>query len=268
MDDPEKRQLIGDGLIGGRGYEVGAGLCPSRYTGVEHLTCLDIREKPELEALFKSEISYEVRPITSATVSADFLIAHHVVEHAANPIQTIIEWSALIKEGGRMFLSLPAFDHACEASRLPTPFEHVLHDYLFERDGDHFDSKQHIPHFINQWAALDRHNFWYAQRDVEHFAENSLREVRRSGHDLHWHTYSLDVLEQVVTTAFWLAGHAAAFLHSEHANSMLYIVVEKRERTAELPSFLRVYCDRLLRGADALSDRLPITAQDVRGKAA
>src|SRR2546423_4236614 len=150
MDDHQKRQAIGNSLISGKGYEVGAGISPSRYTGVQQIIYLDVRDRAALEDLFKSTITYDVQPIDDVHEPADFLIAHHVIEHAADPIGTIIRWSRLVREGGRIFFSLPAEDHPCEKDRLATPFEHMLHDYLFERGTDHFDSKQHIPHFINQ----------------------------------------------------------------------------------------------------------------------
>src|SRR5437762_2222782 len=99
MHDLEKRQAIGDRLVIGSGYEVGAGLSPSRYRGVKDLICLDIRDKRGLQELFRSAITYEVYPVDSATGLADFVVAHHVIEHAADPIRTLGKWVSLIKDG-------------------------------------------------------------------------------------------------------------------------------------------------------------------------
>ena len=154
-----------------------------------------------------------------------------------------------------MFLSLPAADHACEKDRLPTPFEHILDDYLFDRGPDHFDSKQHIPHFINQWTAMDPKSFWYAEKNVEQFVAVSLGEVRRDGNDLHWHTYSLDVFKQVMGAAFWFAGHGMELLHAEHGGGMLYVVAAKLGKPVEMPGFLRAHHDRLICAAGMLTPR-------------
>lgn len=252
MDDDSKRKEIGNRFIGGVGYEIGAGSLPSHYAGMRHATYLDKRSKRELEQHFKIEIPYDVHNVNEALDPADFLIAHHVIEHTPDPIGTIAQWASLIRDGGRMFFSLPAYDHACERDRPPTPFEHILDDYLFNRNADSFDSKQHIPHFINQWAAMDLKNIWYAELDVQQFVTVSLSEVRRNGHDLHWHTYSLDVMRDTVTAGFWFARHGLEIVHAEHCDGLLYIVGEKLAQPKEMPGFLRAHRDRLLRAADML----------------
>ena len=253
MDDQARRQKIGDSVIGGVGYEIGPGTLPSRYTGMVHVTYLDKRSRAELEMHFKAAIPYDVRDIDDDTLApADFVIAHHVIEHAPDAIGTIAHWVLLIRDGGRMFLSLPAHDHACEQNRLPTPFEHILHDHLFNRDAESFDSKQHIPHFINQWTAMNPDSFWYAKKDVPQFVAVSLSEVQRNGHDLHWHTYTLDVMRDTITAGFWFAGHGVEFLHSEHSDGLLYIVAQKSGQPTELPEFLRAHHYRLIRAAEML----------------
>jgi SAM-dependent methyltransferase len=251
-NDRAKRQQIGDRLIAGAGYEIGAGAFPSRYAGIQRLTFLDKRTKDQLRDLFKAEIAYDVRSVDQAHEPLDFLIAHHVLEHEANPVNTLVEWCGLIRDGGRMFLSVPAEDNACEKDRLPTPFEHILDDYLFGRDADHFDSKQHVPHFINQWAHMDAKSFWYAEGSVEGFVAESLREARRDGHDLHWHTYTLDVLQKIVAAALWFTGHGVEILCTEHYADALYIVAEKRSERGAPPEFLFAERARLIRAIGML----------------
>src|SRR4051794_16060758 len=151
-----------------------------------------------------------------------------------------------------MFLSLPASDHACEQNRLPTPFEHILHDHLFGRGAESFDSKQHIPHFINQWTAMDPGSFWFARKDVRHFVANSLNEVQRDGHDLHWHTYTPEVIQQTLVAGFWFAGHGIEFVHAEHHGGAIYLVARKLPRPKEAPDFLRPYHHRLVSAAERL----------------
>ncbi len=254
MDDQARRQMIGDRLISGVGYEIGPGTLPSQYAGIVSVTYLDKRNRAELESYFKVSVPYDVRDINDGTAlpPSDFVIAHHVVEHAPDTIGTIAHWASLIRDGGMMFLSLPASDHPCERQRPPTPFEHILHDHLFKRGEDSFDSKQHIPHFINQWTAMSLDSFWYAKGDISQYVATSLSEVQRSGHDLHWHTYTLDVMRDTITAGFWFAGHGVDFLHAEHSDGLLYIVARKSGRTTDMPGFLREHHDRLLSAAHAM----------------
>ncbi len=244
-EDGRKRQEIGEKFIAGKGYEIGAGTFPSRYSGIESVVYLDTRSEAELQKLFAAEIPYQVRSVHAAHPAQDFLVAHHVIEHLADPIGAIASWCALLGDAGRMFLSLPASDNSGEKDRLPATFEHVLDDHLFGRGPDHFDSKQHVPHFINQWAAMDPKSFWYSQGSVADFASTSLAEARRDNNDLHWHTFTLDVFREVVAAGFWFAGHGIRFLHAEHACQALYVVAAKDG--AALSSPLR--CARIVIGS-------------------
>lgn len=254
MDDQARRRMIGDRFIAGNGYEIGPGTLPSRYDGMTQITYLDKRSRDELQVHFEADIPYDVRPIGDDNLpETDFVIAHHVIEHTPDPIGAFAHWASLIRVGGRMFLSLPASDHACEKDRVPTPFEHILHDHLFDRDGDSFDSKQHIPHFINQWTVMSTKSFWYSQKDISEFAAVTLSEVQRNGHDLHWHTYTVDTMRETIVAGFWFAGHGVNILHAEHTDGLLYIVAQKSGKQMEMPGFLRAYHERLLYARDRLT---------------
>lgn len=242
VTDQELRQKIGDQWIAGEGFEIGPGLDPSLYKGVTKITFVDKRDRRALEALFRGSIEYNVLDLAAARAyfgTADFAVAHHVFEHLSNPIRGLSDWIALLKPAGRLFVSLPAETHACEKDRLVTPFEHILDDYLFERGDDHFDSKQHIPHFINQWTAMSRDSFWFAADGVDKFVTVSLSEVRRDVHDLHWHTYSAQTLAQVIEAAFWFSRRGVRLLHQETARGHHYLVAESAAMPSAAPAPLR-----------------------------
>ncbi len=251
VPDQDRRQWIGDQWIAGVGFEIGPGLDPSLYKGVTKITFIDKRERRELAALFRGDIKYDVLDLAGARAlagTADFVVAHHVFEHLSNPIRGLSDWIALLKPAGRLFVSLPAETHPCEKDRLVTPFEHILDDYLFDRGDDHFDSKQHIPHFINQWTAMSRDSFWYAKGSVDKFVSVSLSEVRRNGHDLHWHTYSSETLARVIEAAFWFSRRGVRLLHQETALGHHYLVAESAPMPDAAPSAL---LERRRRLADA-----------------
>jgi hypothetical protein len=243
--DLAKRQEIGDQFIFGVGYEIGAGDSPSRYRGISSVKLLDKRSPEKLRALFRTAaISDDVRPISDELPEADFVIAHHVLEHSPNPIGELTLWSKLIRRGGRLFISIPAADNHCEKERLPAPFSHLVDDYLFNRCDRSFDSKQHVPHFINQWAYVEPSSFWYSQGDVREFARVSLLESSRDDNDLHWHTFTMDVLGNTIEAGLWFAGNGVKILHNEHAAGAYYVVAEKTVRSC-LPACLAREHERL-----------------------
>ena len=109
---------------------------------------------------------------------------------------------------------------------------------------------EHIPHFINQWTAMSVDNFWYAKLGVEQFVEISLSEVRRNGHDLHWHSYSADTLRQTVEAAFWFSRRGARFLLQERSvDHHHYLVVEGAAATGAMPAFLAEHAQQLTAAA-------------------
>ena len=133
---------------------------------MECLDFIDKRTKEDLAQLFKGKIDYDVstidRAVSTSAGTADFLIAHHVLEHLANPIAALMLWLPLLKPDGRLFLSIPAETNGCEKDRVWVPFSHIIDDYVFDRNGDDFDSKQHLPHFVLQWEVFEPGGFWYS----------------------------------------------------------------------------------------------------------
>ena len=39
--------------------------------------------------------------------SQDFVIANHLLEHAPNPLQTLLNWHRVLKKNGILFMTLP-----------------------------------------------------------------------------------------------------------------------------------------------------------------
>lgn len=254
-DDLDERKRLAALFLRGRGVEIGAGLDPVIHSGITDLTFVDKRRHAELQKLFGRPVRYAVVTFSQALARepVDFVMAHHVVEHCPNPIRQISDWLLLLKETGRIFFSIPSDQNSGESGRIPVSISHLLHDYLFDREGDDFESKQHIPHFILQWATLDGPTFSYATNGVKPFAAGTLSEVRRSGHDLHWHTYPLDVFCHMIEAAFWFAGCGLQWLHRDTTCGAHYVVAERAARSAP-PRFMTAEGTRLM----AAARRLPM----------
>jgi ubiquinone/menaquinone biosynthesis C-methylase UbiE len=74
--------------------------------------------------------------------SYDFLLSSNCLEHVANPLKAMAEWTRVVKPGGTLLLILPNqkanFDHR----RPVTLFQHLLEDYrgkMGEDDLTHLD---------------------------------------------------------------------------------------------------------------------------------
>lgn len=257
--DITRRQELGDRFISGIGFEIGAGLAPSKYRNMTHVTYLDKRSQKEIEDLFKKKPPYGVITLDQALTSlpddheTDFIVAHHVLEHAHDVIKTLIKWLKLLGKHGVFFISMPSPDNTCEKDRLTTPIDHLIDDYVFNRKETDYESKDHILSFINQWTFLSLDNFWYAKSDVKYFANASLLAVKRDDQDLHWHTFSLDVAIQVVETAFCLSKQGFRWLHKENYEGSLYLIGKKDPSIdVKIPDCIKQGKERFLKALQSL----------------
>jgi SAM-dependent methyltransferase len=70
----------------------------------------------------------------------DAVIASHMIEHLANPIEALCEIERVLRPGGRLVLVVPDRTRTFDAVRQPTPLAHLLDDFerhVTEVDADH-----------------------------------------------------------------------------------------------------------------------------------
>jgi hypothetical protein len=163
---------------------------------------------------------------------ADFLIAHHVLEHISDPIRALIEWNSYVKDGGVVIVSVPDAYYCPDRGRLIPPFEHVLLDYLLERDDDSFESREHIYSFVMGWIddgfAKDMNKFDIAKKAHEC--------AKAQKNDLHWHTYNDNLLRKIIVTAALFAGQSIRI----EATATPYSEEKERRTTNEIIYVYRI----------------------------
>lgn len=203
MDIYTLRYEITKSFLTGQGIEIGAGAFPQALPQGVSCAYFDKRTEQELVQLFQTEKKAmpNVYPLgafwNKFPEGVDFLIAHHVLEHTSNPIKTLLEWHSYVKSGGIVVISVPDANYCPDRGRLIPPFEHLLLDYLLERDDDSFESREHIYSFIMGWIddgfAKDMDKFNIAKRAHEcaHAPYN----------DLHWHAFDEGLFESVIMAA-------------------------------------------------------------------
>jgi SAM-dependent methyltransferase len=67
----------------------------------------------------------------------DFVLSSHSLEHIANPVKALREWTRVVKHGGAIIIVLPDYRRTFDHRRRPTDVEHMLEDY--ERGTDEGD---------------------------------------------------------------------------------------------------------------------------------
>lgn len=198
----EQRRLKTQDHIKGRGLEIGAGASPQKLPAGSEALYFDKRTRAELSKHFGESIGYEVRPFDDISQDfpdgADFLIAHHVLEHTPDPIGTLREWHRLVRPGGTFAISVPYFALCPDRDRLIPNFEHLLLDHLLDRDGDSFESREHVLSFLCSWVDDSP---GLAKLTKSECCRRIVGETKRSGHDFHWHAFDHELFRDIVFAA-------------------------------------------------------------------
>lgn len=78
----------------------------------------------------------------------DFIAVSHEIPRLANPIKTIIEWTAFLKPFGHLCICHPFAEHTPDRHRPPTALSHVIDDY---RKGTRAACDEHKLAFAWAW---------------------------------------------------------------------------------------------------------------------
>ena len=195
------------GLIAGHGIEIGAGAFPQALPEQAQALHYDIRPEQGAAALFQAPV-VNARPMEAIAGDfpdgADFLIAHNVLEHAPDPIGTLRNWNAHVRDGGIVVLSLPHLWFCADASRQVPGLDHLIQDHLASADGDDFPSREHAAAFILAWSQP----FAAAEnvQDIPAFSQRALDSIRTAKHDLHWHALDTELSLKIVAAAAMFGG--------------------------------------------------------------
>lgn len=190
----------------GAGVELGPGQRPTQVGPDSTLAFVDKRGPEELARYFgSSDVVTGERLESFTSGSFDFLIAHHVLEHSSNVIEELMSWMSYVRDGGVVFLSVPDRRHCPDSTRLETPPNHFVSDYILGIDDSSFESREHIYSFLSAWHAVGA----LADRSKEEAAHLTAMAVHKPENDLHWHVFTETTLRFVVETAARLSGRSA-----------------------------------------------------------
>ena len=119
----------------------------------------------------------------------DFVLSCHSLEHVANPIKALKEWSRVMKNHGRLVLVLPNKDFTFDHKRQVTSLVHLIQDYnnnTAETDTTHFDEVVELHDLtMDDFVASKEELAKRTQLNIENRA-------------VHHHVFSLDLIKQML----------------------------------------------------------------------
>ena len=105
----------------------------------------------------------------------EFVLASHSLEHTANPVRALKEWTRVVRPSGSLILLLPNYRHTFDHRRAPTSIEHMLADYALgkdEADLTHLDEILSLHDLSRDPAAGSKEQFH--QRSLRNFENRCL----------------------------------------------------------------------------------------------
>lgn len=202
------RQKLAAQYLRGAGLEIGALHFPQKVPEGVTVRYVDyatreenIRRFPELPASTIVETHYLENGFLLAGFapsSQDFIIAHHVLEHADNPLQVLLNWSRLLKPQGVLMVTVPVLDRCFDRGRQLTTLEHLIEDHRLMQQGQVAEFRErNLQHFTEVIQISEPNDLRGKGAHVPELSQEILRKrlqqmQAESCVDIHYHTFSVE----------------------------------------------------------------------------
>ncbi len=136
---------------------------------------------------------YEATNLTEiADNTYDFILSSHSLEHIANPLKALKEWTRVVKFGGTMVVIVPNKNVCFDHKRDYTSLEHIMSDY--RRDMDEGDLT-HLDEILSKHdLSMD-----LPAGTIDQFRERSMKN--HSNRTLHHHVFSEKLMHELFDVA-------------------------------------------------------------------
>ena len=121
--------------------------------------------------------------------SYDFVLSCHSLEHVANPVKALKDWSRVLKSKGRLVLALPDKEFTFDNKRPITTLEHLIEDYknnTTEEDTTHFE----------EVIALHDFNHDAFVKSKDDLIKRTKRNIENRA--VHHHVFNLDLVKELL----------------------------------------------------------------------
>ena len=124
-----------------------------------------------------------------ADSSYDFVLSCHSLEHVANPIKALKDWSRVMKKNGRLVLVLPNKEFTFDNKRPITKLTHLIEDFkndITEDDNTHFEE------------VIALHDFKYDSfvQSKDDFIKRT--ELNFENRAVHHHVFDLNLVKELL----------------------------------------------------------------------
>jgi SAM-dependent methyltransferase len=125
--------------------------------------------------------------INSATY--DFVLSSHTLEHIANPLQALSEWTRVLKEKGLLVLVIPHKDGTFDHKRPVTSLAHLIQDF------EHQVTEADLAH-LEEILRLHDLRVDTGEGDFESFKQRSKKNLENRC--LHHHVFNTSLAVEVI----------------------------------------------------------------------
>jgi SAM-dependent methyltransferase len=213
-DSRSTRERLSFRYIRGSGLEIGALHSPLPVgpgVRVRYVDRVDRRESirrfPELEAgkIIDPDVIDDGFLLASIPgASQDFVIANHVLEHAMNPLQVLLNWTRVLRSGGVLFASVPVAEKCFDRGRPVTELEHLIRDFEIGRSDDREAFSERNRVHYGEWLRISEPNILAGRK--EPYSAPSQEEMDRRiefllarSEEIHFHAFSSESFEELLS---------------------------------------------------------------------
>jgi SAM-dependent methyltransferase len=208
-----RRQEVAKRHLRGAGLEIGAMHFPLAVPDGVKVKYVDrlskqqaIERYPDLDRsrMVDPEIIEDGFTLASVPLqSEDFIIANHVLEHSANPLQALEHWSGVLRPGGVLYVTVPVAETCFDRGRSQTTLDHILGDYNLCRQSRFEEFRARNLQHYEEWVQVSLPNVAREKgreprsltpTDVAEEAEN----LAQSQEEIHFHTFSAASFEALL----------------------------------------------------------------------
>lgn len=207
------RERLAARYLKGVGLEIGALHLPLRVSPGVIVKYVDlssreenIRKFPELIANKIVETDYVENGFELLSIpdkSHDFVIANHVLEHASNPLQVLLNWGRIMTDCGKFFVTVPLADKSFDKGRQLTSLDHIINDYRLCLDGRYEEFMQLNRVHYREWLTVSEPCIMSGRNaDLPSVSEEVLaqrvEELVGISSEIHFHTFSEESFSELL----------------------------------------------------------------------